>query len=251
MDGFGAAWAARKVYPDAEFRAVSYQELPPDVSGRNVVIVDFSYKRNVLEEMYKKAQTLRVFDHHKTAWEELSGLPFCYFNEKKSGARIVWDMLVCSPWDNNPSKVPDILLYIEDRDLWKFELPNSKEINAALGSYPKDFAMWDELEKKNLEELKIEGAAILRYQNQIIESLVQNADEMEISGHKILAVNAPILQSEVGHKLAQGRPFGAVWYEHQGKRKFSLRSTKEGVDVAEIAKQYGGGGHRSASGYSQ
>jgi nanoRNase/pAp phosphatase (c-di-AMP/oligoRNAs hydrolase) len=31
---------------------------------------------------------------------------------------------------------------------------------------------------------------------------------------------------------------------------FSLRSSDDGEDVAEVAKQYGGGGHRNASGFT-
>jgi oligoribonuclease NrnB/cAMP/cGMP phosphodiesterase (DHH superfamily) len=251
MDGFCAAWVIRKVYPNAEFQEVSYQQPPPDVTGRNVLVVDFSYKRPVLEEMKSKAQYLRVFDHHKTAWEDLASLEYCYFDGNKSGARIAWDIIRCSPWAVKNPDTPPIVLYIEDRDLWKFQLPHSKEVNAALSSYPKDFKVWDELEKKDINEFIIEGTAILRYQTQIVDFLSDQAEEIEIGGHKVLAVNSPVLQSEIGNKLAHGRPFGAVWYEQKGKRKFSLRSTNQGVDVAEVAQQQGGGGHRNASGFME
>ena len=251
MDGFCAAWVIRKVYPDVEFREVFYQQPPPDVSGRQVIIVDFSYKRSVLEEMKSKADHLRVFDHHKTAWEDLIGLDYCYFDGNKSGARIAWDMIRCSSWAVNKPDIPSIVLYVEDRDLWKFQLPHSREMNAALSSYPKDFMVWDELEKKDINELIIEGTAILRYQTQIVDFLADQAEEIEIGGYKVPVVNSPVLQSEIGNKLAQGQPFSAVWYQHRGKRKFSLRSTNQGVDVAEIAQQQGGGGHRCASGFME
>jgi len=250
MDGFCAAWVVCKVYPDAEFVAVSYQGPPPDVSGRNVIIVDFSYKRDVMEEIKKNAQSLRVFDHHKTAWEELCSLPYCVFDMKRSGARLVWDLLVCSPWAVKNPDIPDMVRYIEDRDLWRFELPHSKEINAALSSYPRDFAVWDQLENKKIEELILEGTAILRYQTQLVDFLAKEAEEVDIAGHKVLSINSPVLQSELGNRLAQGHPFGAVWYDQKGKRKYSLRSAADGVDVSEVAKQYGGGGHKAASGFS-
>jgi len=250
MDGFCAAWVVHKVYPDAKFQAVSYQEPPPDVSGRNVIIVDFSYKRDVMEEMKKNAQSLRVFDHHKTAWEELSSLPYCIFDMNRSGARLAWDLLVCSPWATKNPDIPDMVRYIEDRDLWKFELPHSKEINAALSSYPRDFAVWDGLEKRDIKELILEGTAILRYQTQLVDFLAGEAEEIDMAGQKVLSINSPVLQSELGNRLAQGRPFGVVWHDQRGKRKFSLRSDAKGVDVSEVAKQYNGGGHRSASGFS-
>jgi hypothetical protein len=51
--------------------------------------------------------------------------------------------------------------------------------------------------------------------------------------------------------LAEGRPFGACYYDNaEGKRVFSLRSKDEGADVSEIAVAYGGGGHARASGFT-
>jgi oligoribonuclease NrnB/cAMP/cGMP phosphodiesterase (DHH superfamily) len=158
--------------------------------------------------------------------------------------------LVCSPWAVKNPDIPDIVRYIEDRDLWRFELPHSKEINAALSSYPRDFAVWDQLENKKIEELILEGTAILRYQTQLVDFLAKEAEEVDIAGHKVLSINSPVLQSELGNRLAQGHPFGAVWYDQKGKRKYSLRSAADGVDVSEVAKQYGGGGHKAASGFS-
>ena len=76
-DGFGAAWAVRAAFDPRriEFHAGVYQSPPPDVTGRLVLMVDFSYKRPVLEEMADKALAILVLDHHKTAAEDLAGLP--------------------------------------------------------------------------------------------------------------------------------------------------------------------------------
>ena len=74
-DGFGAAWVVRKALGDIEFFAGKYQEPPPDVTGKNVVMVDFSYKRPVLLEMAEKANSILIIDHHKTAIEDLIDLP--------------------------------------------------------------------------------------------------------------------------------------------------------------------------------
>jgi oligoribonuclease NrnB/cAMP/cGMP phosphodiesterase (DHH superfamily) len=236
------------LYPNAEFIATSYQEPPPDVTGRNVILVDFSYKRPILEEMHAKANTLRVYDHHKTAEEDLRGLDYCIFDMDRSGARLAWDYLYCSPFGGK-EEAPWLVQYVEDRDLWRFKLPNSKEVNAALFSYQLNFELWDTLARRPLEDIITEGTAILRYQQKMVSSIVKNAIEVEIGGHKVLSVNSPVCQSEIGNKIAKGRPFGAVWYDDEEGRKYSLRSTENGLDVTEIAKKYGGGGHRSASGF--
>ena len=54
-DGFTAAWVIWYKHPDWEFYPGKYQEEPPDVTGREVYFVDFSYKRPVILEMAKKA----------------------------------------------------------------------------------------------------------------------------------------------------------------------------------------------------
>lgn len=74
-DGFGAAWVVRKALGDIDFHAGKYQAPPPDVTDKDVVIVDFSYKRPVLLEMAAKANSILILDHHKTALEDLVDLP--------------------------------------------------------------------------------------------------------------------------------------------------------------------------------
>ena len=55
---------------------------------------------------------------------------------------------------------------------------------------------------------------------------------------------------EAGHRLAQeSGTFGLVWHRSASGRVYvNLRSNGE-YDVSEIAKAFGGGGHRNAAGY--
>jgi len=247
-DGFGAAWVVRKALGDIEFHPGVYQEPAPDVTGRDVVMVDFSYKRPVLLEMAAKANSIVILDHHKTAVEDLVDLPtnvLTVFDVNRSGARITWDHF----FPNEPP--PILLLHIEDRDLWRFALQNTREIQANVFSYPYDFQIWDELMAANVETLAIEGKAIERKNFKDINELLSVVTRpMVIGGFNVQVANLPYtLSSDAGHELAKGRPFGACYWDTPKGRVFSLRSTDEGVDVAEIAKQYGGGGHRNASGF--
>ena len=243
-DGFGAAWAVRRRFGDIEFRAVQYGDSVPDVTDKDVIIVDFSFPQDVLLEILNHAKSLVVIDHHKTAQESLVGLDFCVFDMNKSGCVLTWEYL----FDEPP---PELFLYLQDRDLWRWELPHSREVSAALRSYPTSFDVWDGL-VENPETLKTEGAAILRYQRQQIDAnLAQKIDTVEIGGYSVPCVNCTHLISELGNELAKGKPFAALYFDTgDGKRVFSLRSTDEGVDVSEIAKMYGGGGHRNAAGFT-
>lgn len=248
-DGFGAAWAVRMAFGEAvEFHPGVYQNAPPDVTNKEVLLVDFSYKRQVLLDMAAKAKSILILDHHKTAAADLVDLPsnvISVFDMNRSGARITWDHF----FPNDPP--PPLLLHIEDRDLWRFALAKTREIQANVFSYPYDFQVWDELMKANVEDLAKEGQAIERKHFKDINELIGVCTRrMIIGGHNIPVANLPYtLTSDAGHALAKGEPFAGCYWDTPEGRVFSLRSTDDGLDVSEIAKQYGGGGHRNAAGF--
>jgi len=247
-DGFGAAWVVKKALGDIEFFPGKYQENPPDVSGKDVVMVDFSYKKPVLLEMAEKAKSILIIDHHKTAKEDLIDLPsnvITKFDMNHSGAVLTWKHFF--PDENTPP----LLLHIEDRDLWRFALKNTRQIQANLFSYPYDFQVWDELMSMNVAELASDGEAIERKHFKDIHELIGVTErEMIIGGHLVPVANLPYtLSSDAGHQLAKGKPFAACYWDTRNGRVFSLRSDENGVDVSEVAKQYGGGGHKNAAGF--
>ena len=264
-DGFTAAWIARGVLPtDTEFFPANYGSDPPDVTGREVYLLDFSYKRPVMLDIASRAKLVTVLDHHKTAEKELEKLSFidghpneetnvyCKFDMTKSGARLTWQHF----YGQSGMTAPWLVDYTEDRDLWLWKLPLSKEVNAALSSYPRTFEQWSKWAEFGTVppvEMKIEGSAILRYQQQTVDSQAANAVEIEMDGYRVLSVNATVLISEIGEKLAKDRPFSATWFaRNDGVKVWSLRSRGEsGIDVSAIAKAHGGGGHKNAAGFQE
>lgn len=253
QDGFTAAWAIWIKYSDWEFYPAKYGEEPPDMDGRDVYMVDFSYKRNVILEMSQLTKSIIILDHHKTAQTDLADLNDemlnikVIFNMDKSGARLAWNYF----HPNEP--LPSIIKHVEDRDLWKFLYPYTKEISAALFSYPYDFETWTILAKDldfDEDGLISEGSAILRNHQKFTEELATNKFKINIGGHNIWCVNVPYnYSSDMGHLLSKGEPFAAtVYYDKEGF-VYSLRSDNDGLDVSEIAKLYGGGGHKHAAGF--
>lgn len=260
-DGFTAAWIVRKALGEVDFHAGVYQNPPPDVTGRDVFIVDFSYKRPTLDEMGKLARSITILDHHKTAAEDLMGLPqptdwytaggmpfpgvTALFDMGRSGAGITWDYF-------HPGRPrPAMVNHVEDRDLWKFALRKTREIQASVFSYPYDFKAWDFLMEADPAQLAVEGEAIERKHFKDIRELVTVVTrEFTIGGHTVPVANLPYtLTSDAGHLLAKGNPFAGCYWDTPDGRVFSLRSQDDGLDVGEIAKLYGGGGHKHASGF--
>ena len=157
-DGFGAATAVRSALGrhKVEFHSGIYQEPPPDVTNREVILVDFSYKRNVLIEMAGKAKSILILDHHKSAELDLIDLPSnveSHFDMTKSGAVMAWEYF-------HPGKdIPQLLLHIQDRDLWEFKLEGTREIQACVFSYPYEFEIWEQLLCTDPQKLREDGKA--------------------------------------------------------------------------------------------
>ena len=269
-DGFGAAWAVWHALGDGvDFHAGTYQNPPPDVTGRSVIMVDFSYKREVLEAMADTARAILILDHHKSAAEDLEpytrlpwdssgiaeewdrakaegkGYIVAQFDMNRSGSGMAWDFF------NSSKPRPHLISHIEDRDLWRFKLDGTREIQAAVFSYPYEFEVWDNLMAMDPQQLRSDGAAIERKHFKDIREFIEAAGHrMEIAGHDVPALNAPYFwSSDAGHIMAQGEPFAACYWDTADGRVFSLRSADDGLDVSEIAKQFGGGGHKHAAGY--
>ena len=241
-DGFGAAWALWKKYPDARYIPVKHGQPPPEgLDGAHVVMVDFSYRREVIEQLAQSAASLLILDHHVTARAALAGLPYAYFDVKKSGAVLAWEWAHAEP-------VPWLLQYVQDKDLWEWRLPHSREMNAALASYPFDFQVWEGLTRDVLE---MEGRAILRREHSLIDKIVEESVLVEFEGETVPAVYSPVMTSQIGERLCQGFPFCLIWHERDGLRYFSLRSKPGTADVSALASRYGGGGHVNAAGFSR
>jgi uncharacterized protein len=292
-DGFTAAWAVwLRFGEEVEFYPGVYQSPPPDVTGRRVIIVDFSYKRAVMAEIAHKAASVLVLDHHKSADEDLAegraitgdhssswifrmdktykgalswerhltdaeidrceGCPtsiYCYFDMDRSGAGIAWDFF-------HPGvQRPKLIDHVEDRDLWRFKIPGTREIQAAVFSYPYDFVTWTRLSESfdgfGQSSLLNEGAAIERKHHKDVAELVKVCKRrMVMGGVDVPVASLPYtLVSDAGHLMAQGEPFAACYWDAEGCRHFGLRSTDDGMDVSLIASMYGGGGHKNAAGF--
>lgn len=255
LDGFTAAWVVWTILGnDAEFIPAAYGDAPPDVTGADVVIVDFSYPRETIIALAAQARSLIVLDHHATARAALEGLvlsnALIQFDMARSGAQMAWDHF------RTGLRRPVLVDYVADRDLWRFALPDSRSINAYIGAYDRmHFSSWSRLEDElsfDLDHATVIGSALLaQHQDFCGRGLDMTLRYMVIGGERVPVANLPaFLASEAGNMLAEGNPFAAIYFDSATGRKFSLRSRQGGRDVSQVAAAYGGGGHPNAAGFT-
>ena len=243
FDGSGAAYAAWAALGDegTTYLPVQYGQEPPEMeSGSNVYIVDFSYPKDVLTALLGASQKLVVLDHHKTAKEALEGFPGALFDMNKSGAVLAWEYF-------HPGQQPPVLLeHIQDRDLWRWKIPGTREATAALWLH-KDFREFGELD---LTTLYNEGGVKTQFDDMELDSALKKTIVTRYGRYTCAFLNTTVLVSEIGSHLCNELPVDfslSYFVEKSGDIAFGFRSVGD-FDVSAMAKELGGGGHKNAAG---
>lgn len=273
-DGFCAAYIAHKCWPDAEFMPRNYgRDLPlEEVTGKDVLVVDFSWRtREDNEKLASVAKSFRILDHHKSASETLAGFPFATFDVNRSGAGITWDELFgkeeimsgCAGLICPGQPRPWYVRYVEDRDLWRWILPETRAVNAFIGACRFDFDVWDRtIGMVTVDEAARYGRWINLQIEKYVEQGLKHAQTGElfyidasgyVTPYSVAIVNGTY---ENGSELCDaldhlpGIDIGMIWWERaDGKIQFSMSSHNSNADLSRIARARGGGGHRTKAGF--
>lgn len=256
-DGIAGAWVCKQKYPDADLIGASYGNPPAaEISEYDrIVIVDFSFERSLLQK-WATGSELLVIDHHKTAMQQLEGFASAVFDMNESGATLAWKTLFPS------RQMPAFLAYVRDRDLWNFELAHSEEIHEVMSYMGRKFHQLDFLAQLSQDELvrllAPLGAKLLEPKRKRITELASTAHKNMIHGWDVMAIEIPEdearLVSDICSAVYKQNPDRWVaaycWNSKNQEWDLSFRSDKNGMnfDVSEIAKRFGGGGHRNAAG---
>ena len=248
-DGFGSAWAAYKYFgKDAMYIPISHHD---DIVVRDNSVnyfLDIAPRESLLKELESYSKEIHIIDHHISCYEYLKDKPYYHFNIDHSGCVLTWKYFF-------PDKeIPPILKYVEDRDIWKKEFEETNEVFLFLNLFETDFDAWDrcnDLIKDNLKDCIEKGSIISKYRDFIINKIKKNKHILSIAGYRVWAINSPFFQSYMLSEMYEDQSFMACYYFDGERYTFSLRSSKDSfVDLSEIAKIYGGGGHKNAAGFS-
>ncbi len=257
QDGFSSAWVIHHLKNQPfELYEGNHEKDKNNLSlwlervrGKNVVICDFSFERQMLLLLKAAAASLVLLDHHYSAQKELSDLDFCVFDQGKSGALLTWSYF-------SQKEAPSLIHYVSDHDLWQHKLPYSRELAAYISYQEKNLAHWDQLFSQlehgaGINQAIAAGQAILAYNKKIAIDLSEGAAIWRVAGQEVLMVNTSwTFANDVCDRLGQIYSGAVATYmlREDGMVKFSLRSSGK-IDVAALAVKFGGGGHKASASF--
>lgn len=241
-DGTTAAWCAwLKLKHSAVYIPVNYKKPLPNVDWtrvKQVYILDFSYPREVLDELYAVVGgNLVVLDHHKTAAKELKDRSYACFAKNLSGAGMSWmyfhekftllGLSRCSHqvWGSTKasSTMPKFVYFAQDYDLWKFKDKDTKAFRAAQDMFPRTIETVQKIHDArvngtnpmNMDQLIKKGKFILEQKTKMINEAasaafpmtfpipgVNESETLLAEGYGVISSN-PSITSDLGNVLAK------------------------------------------------
>lgn len=274
-DGVTSLWCVHHYAKEHEYESIPMcAGVDPinDFTNKKIIFMDVCPSFNTLLVLSNVATSVTILDHHKSAYDmyeknkeildTMSNLNFI-FDMNRSGCQITWDYF----FEGNPR--PWFIEYVADRDLWSWQLKNSKEINSALDCLNLlDASNFEHMDKlltflpTDIDELVTVGNIINSYQKKLVEKQVKQSNEgiLEVDNMEYYVNVGTInhLVSDLGNELTKKLTseniipdFAVVWnYDIKEKMYYvSLRGHNLSPDLSKIAKHFGGGGHAKAAGF--
>lgn len=269
VDGFGAAWAASKFFDNAIYHPLVHgASLPEKVLECDILyFLDISLKRDEIIKLRESGKQVFVIDHHDSAQREIDGLDGCVFDMNHSGAALTW--IVLNKQSEKPLSLkymPLILFYIEDGDLYRFKMPESKHILNVLHAVEKTFENYDHFNNQisvrdGFAKIANKGKNIFEFNQNYLDFVKKFVQKINFAGFdEVPVINTHSFQvSDLLHDLAMESKhgFAVSWFQlDNGNFKYSLRSKSEdAMNVALLAEKLykennliSGAGHPCAAG---
>lgn len=238
-----------------QFVPIQYgQPLPEAIAkgGENIIFVDFCPELEQIPEIQKAWKDWFVIDHHKSRdWIAQAHPDNAVFVDGKCGAALTWE------WFAPGRGLPAMIAFVQDRDLWQWRLPLSREVSAGLAEEERDVAHFRFLLNNfDSSALITKGDILLTRRTRAARSLAEKAYSVGSDyGDGFYAVNATADVSEVCEEMLKLYPeiqVACAWFAigpHEVQLSFRSRShAPHYINALGMAKYFGGGGHEHAAG---
>ena len=246
------------------------QDFPFDKiqKGEQVYIVDFSLqKEGEFEKLFNITKAIIWIDHHKTSIEKHKGFAETLIGIRKdgvSGCELTWEFFYGSLY-----RTPTIVKMLGRYDVWDFskygDKLNALQCGIRLEEDNPENEIWKRLfvegeldldgllltypTEKLLYKIIDRGIVALRYRDNQYASLIKAWSFFaEFEGYKAICCNAGSVSSQLFDSVKEDYDL-MIPFVFDGKQWTVSLYTKKDIDCSEIAKKYGGGGHKQASGF--
>lgn len=218
-------------------------------SGDRVIILDFSFKPEDMAQIMAMTTNVVWCDHHKTAAAYGYAVPGVRdFSEKGfAGCEVTWQHF------HPNEKCPWWITLLGDYDAWRMkEAPATLQFYEGLKLYDQSpqTGIWQALMDgvMSVTDMQLAGINAITYRDKYCAEMRKSFGyETTIGVHSAYALNSARFGSQAFGEKFKEYPV-CIMYIHDGKR-FTVSLYSETVDVSVIAKAYGGGGHKGASGF--
>jgi len=258
-DGLSSAGIFYSVKPDIDYISYAHGSNTHnewEFKNECLLILDLSLSKDIIEELIKN-NIIYIVDHHlptEMLIDVIVKPNQIHYDKSKCGALLLWNLIYPN------IEQPNILQYVNDRDLWLNKMDNYQEVFEALALEESTVENWNKIIFKNTSEKYLEDGKVLIKMKEsnlklletksYIKEYINNDDDKIYS---VIYCNSPSLQSDIGNRLLLTHPkadFAAIYY-YSGdidKTIFSVRGIDK-VNLSLIAKKFGGGGHFNAAGF--
>lgn len=255
----------REIYREVNYKdTIDIGEIQKD---ETIVIVDFSFKPELMRTVKQKTDNIIWIDHHKTAIGYVSEYGFNpagirnYETPGKSGCQLAWQYFFPEETE------PDVVRYIGDMDAWVWKYPETSHYVEGLRLHEhrpvEGFALWNDLllyaadayqrsvETRYTKSFISNGKIAIQYRRMICEDYCRSHGfEMIFDGKPCFATGLYMWGSLLFGEERMRKYDICFSFEFSGEKwTIGLYSKKPDIDVSLIAQSLGGGGHKGAAGF--
>ena len=272
-DGHFSGALLKYKYPDIELRGWDYKDEVPSFETMDgfdeIILIDVTFPFDILQELGTKTK-LTVIDHHVSfkkqvdnhlqvghdvVTDDLKYITFEYiYDEKLSACELGFKYYF--------GYIPPIVELVGKYDTWRANgtyewdtivLPMKYYLYGKV-SKPNDVTNYwfDEYSGDIVDNMLEIGKSIMEYERKMDESKTNSyAFEREAYGLRALCINTNFMSSETMiTKFDSSKHDIMIGFAYNGNNwGVSLRSVGDKVDVSQIARERGGGGHSQSAGF--
>uniref|UniRef100_A0A7N2MRV3 Phosphoesterase n=1 Tax=Quercus lobata TaxID=97700 RepID=A0A7N2MRV3_QUELO len=226
---FSATSLPALFFPNTVYNPIKPQNLPlHEFEIGDLYLLDFVGPSGFVQQLSSIVDRVVILDHHKTALSETSLLTTDNVSKvidmERSGATIAFDYFKDKLINDNNKhddghlgvyeRVRPLFDYIEDGDLWRWRLLNSKAFSSGLKDLSIEYdvrlnpTLFQQLLGLDVESVITQGMLSLSHKQILIDDALNHSYQIALAAGRFghcLAVDADSiseLRSELGHQLA-------------------------------------------------